>query len=214
MQIRLSHVLPLPLEGMQYVQYSLWHQGDFVFEKPNAYEIVASSGKGKTTLLDMIFGRRKDYKGNVLINDKNLTDFSLNDWAKIRSEQISYVFQGLRLFKHLSGWQNIELKNRLVRTIDKSTIFDMADKLGIADQLDKKAGLMSYGQQQRLAIIRAFAQPFEWFLLDEPFSHLDKETSVIAAQLIQQICKERNAGLIVTKLNEEAYLTGSTQIIL
>jgi putative ABC transport system ATP-binding protein len=214
MQIRLSHVLPEPLEGMQYVQNSLWHHGDFVFEQSKTYEIVASSGKGKTTLLDIIFGRRNDYKGQLLIDEVDVSHFSLNQWANVRSTQLSYVFQGLRLFKHLTGWQNIELKNRLSGTIDKSTIIELADKLSIADQLEKKAGLMSYGQQQRLAIIRAFAQPFEWLLLDEPFSHLDKDTSLIAAQLIQQLCEERNAGLIVTKLNEEAFLTGSTQIIL
>ncbi|PLX14716.1 MAG: hypothetical protein C0599_18340 [Salinivirgaceae bacterium] len=127
---------------------------------------------------------------------------------------MSYVFQGLRLFKHLTGWQNLELKNRLVRTIDKELIFDYAKRLQIAEQLDKKAGLMSYGQQQRLAIIRSFAQPFEWLLLDEPFSHLDKETSGIASELIHSVCKERNAGVIVTKLNEETFLEGSTQIIL
>jgi putative ABC transport system ATP-binding protein len=214
MQISFSHVLPFPLEGMQYVKDSLWHHGNIVFEPNQTYEIVASSGKGKTTFLDMIFGRRNDYKGEILLNSENIANFSLNKWASLRSQNISYVFQGLRLFKHLTGWQNIEIKNRLVKTIDRQLILDFANQLQIADQLDKKAGLMSYGQQQRLAIIRAFAQPFNWLLLDEPFSHLDKETSRIAAELIQNVCKQRNAGVIITKLNEETFIEGSTKIIL
>ena len=72
MQISFSHVLPFPLEGMQYVKDSLWHHGDFTFQPNQIYEIVASSGKGKTTLLDMIFGRRKDYKGEITINNENI----------------------------------------------------------------------------------------------------------------------------------------------
>lgn len=214
MQIRFSHVLPHPLEGMQYVQNSLWHEGSFIFEKGHAYEIIASSGKGKTTLLDIIFGRRSDFRGNVYIDEQDIDGKSLVDWSIIRSQKISYVFQGLRLFNHLTGWQNIELKNRLIRTLDKQTILEMANQLNITDQLDKKAGLMSYGQQQRLAIIRAFAQPFDWLLLDEPFSHLDTETSQIAATLIADGCKKRDAGLIVTKLNDEAFIKAKTQLIL
>ena len=66
--------------------------------------------------------------------------------------------------------------------------------------MERKCQTLSYGQQQRVAIVRALCQPFEWLLLDEPFSHLDEQNSTIALELIQEVCAAHNAGLIVTSL--------------
>jgi ABC-type phosphate/phosphonate transport system ATPase subunit len=73
-------------------------------------------------------------------------------------------------------------------------------RLGLEGFLDRKCQTLSYGQQQRVAIVRALCQPFEWLLLDEPFSHLDEQNANIALELIQEVCASQNAGLIVTSL--------------
>mgnify|MGYP003983354969 CR=1 FL=1 len=80
---------------------------------------------------------------------------------------------------------------------------ELRQKLDISNFKDKLCQQLSLGQKQRTAIVRALLQPFDWIFLDEPFSHLDKENKEKASQLIQQITKEENAGLIVTSLGED-----------
>lgn len=214
MHLLFNGVVPEPLAEIQHATDSFWNSGTGVFEQGLVYEIVAPSGKGKTTLLDIIFGRRKDFTGKYFIDETPAEKLTLNQWATIRTHQISYVFQGLRLFKHLTGLENIELKNNLTKHLQRDEIIELAHELNIGDQLHKKAGLMSFGQQQRLSIIRALSQPFEWLLLDEPFSHIDPETSLLAAEIISRTCKKHNAGCIITRLSKEKYIEPDKQIIL
>lgn len=214
MELGFSAVLPHPLEEMSHAENSFWHHGSHVFKSGKNYEIIAPSGKGKTTMLDIIFGRRRDFSGQYTIDGIPSAKVNLNHWANYRSRHLSYVFQGLRLFRHLTGKQNIDIKNRLTQTLSNDRIKTLAQILDIENQLDKKAGLMSYGQQQRLAIIRAMAQPFEWLLLDEPFSHLDPATARKAAELIAGECENRSANFIITRLSDESYLSAQEQIVL
>lgn len=214
MQLHIKNLIPHPLEEMQLNGQSLWKNGTYQFKPGSYYEVIASSGKGKTSLLDILFGRRNDYDGQYFIDNQNAKSINLNQWANLRTNEISYVFQGLRLFKHLTGWQNIEIKNRLTGTLSNNDILDLGEILQIKHQLSKRCGLMSYGQQQRLAIIRAFAQPFQWLLLDEPFSHLDPEIAKVAADLIKTVANKREAGVIITRLTNEEYLTTNQQIVL
>jgi putative ABC transport system ATP-binding protein len=214
MELSLSNVLPYPLKEMEHHSKSFWNAGTLQFQQGEVYEIIAPSGRGKTTLLDILFGKRKDFDGSYAINGSTTNKLPLKQWAALRRAHISYVFQGLRLFKHLTGVENIALKNRLTGCLSDNDITSMAGKLAIADQLHKKAGLMSFGQQQRLALIRALAQPFDWLLLDEPFSHIDRETAEVAADLITSVCREKGAGCIVTRLGNESFITADHQIVL
>ncbi len=214
MELTVSGLLPYPLEEMPHAQNSFWQKGTCIFSPNNNYEIIAASGKGKTTLLDILFGRRHDYHGKYLIRQQPANELRLNDWAYIRTYQLSYVFQGLRLFKHLTGRENIDIKNRLTNTLTGTQINKLAEVLGIEQYMTQKTGLMSYGQQQRLAVLRAFAQPFEWLLLDEPFSHLDPETAQNTANLIINECNARSANFIVTRLMSEDFLKSNEVIVL
>ena len=78
----------------------------------------------------------------------------------------------------------------------------MARRLGIDPFLHRKAGILSFGQQQRVAIIRALCQPFDFLLADESFSHMDRENSLVAYELIREECESRGAGMILTSLNK------------
>jgi putative ABC transport system ATP-binding protein len=90
----------------------------------------------------------------------------------------------------------------------------MAEQLGITKILHQRAGICSYGEQQRIAIIRALMQPFEWLLMDEPFSHLDQENTRKAAALITEECNKRNAGFILTDLDDDHYFTYHQNLVL
>ena len=82
----------------------------------------------------------------------------------------------------------------------------MAQTLGIEEFMDRKAGILSFGQQQRVAIIRALCQPFNFLLADECFSHMDHHNSHMAYQLILEECSTQGAGLLLTSLNDTGFL--------
>jgi ABC-type lipoprotein export system ATPase subunit len=94
---------------------------------------------------------------------------------------------------------------------ESSMIDTMAEQLGITHVLQQPAGICSYGEQQRVAIIRALIQPFSWLVLDEPFSHLDKINSRKAAELIDTECRKRNAGMLITDLDDDDHFNYNRQ---
>ena len=98
--------------------------------------------------------------------------------------------------------ENLQLKNALCDVFSEDELKSMLSELGIADKWDQKCGILSMGQQQRVAIIRALCQPFEWLILDEPFSHLDVENAQKCLRLIDQRCNQLNAGFVLTTLGD------------
>jgi len=174
-----------------------------IFKKAKNYLVTAPSGKGKSTLIHILYGIRKDYEGKVMINDSSSDDFNPTKWSNLRQQYFSIVFQDLRLFPQLTAKENILLKAQLNNEYQWEEIEHMAEKLGVIGLLSQKAGELSYGQKQRIAIIRAMCQPFEYLLLDEPFSHLDEENINICRKLILKEAKKRKAGLILVSLGNE-----------
>lgn len=90
----------------------------------------------------------------------------------------------------------------------------MADKLGVTSILNQKIRFCSFGEQQRIAIIRALMQPFNWLILDEPFSHLDQDNINLASTLIEDACQQRNAGLMIMGLNKDQYFNYTKEMVL
>ena len=180
----------------------VWEAESLLLEQGKFYVVEAPSGKGKTSLLSVIYGIRTDFQGGVYLDDRSVGSFSLKEWSQIRKKQLSFIFQGLELFDDLTALDNIFLKNRITGYHSVDRIMEMAVILGIEPFLNRKAGILSFGQQQRVAIIRALCQPFNFLLADECFSHMDRENSLTAFHLIREECETRDAGLILTSLNE------------
>jgi putative ABC transport system ATP-binding protein len=208
MQIKLNSILPVPLkENFLHKQSDIWNT-DCTFSQQEWVKIKAPSGSGKTTLIHILYKLRNDYEGQVFWNNNNLKDITGNDLAILRQQNISIIFQDLRLFPQLTARENIELKRVLQKPVYESgTIDEMAEKLGVAHVLNQKAGICSYGEQQRIAIIRALMQPFNWLLMDEPFSHLDQKNIGIASALIAEECIQRKAGIFLTDLDDDTHFS-------
>ena len=200
--LHLKDVRPAPIPSSMLAQSNIW-ASDLQLEKGKKYLVSAASGKGKSTFLHAMYGLRKDYTGSVIFDNQLVTDFELEQWANIRQEKIAIVFQDLRLFLELTGLENIQLKAGLTNTKSEAEIQEMAKYLGVSEILNQSCGTMSYGQRQRIAIIRALCQPFDYLFLDEPFSHLDKENIEKASSLITKICQEQRAGYILVSLGED-----------
>jgi putative ABC transport system ATP-binding protein len=97
---------------------------------------------------------------------------------------------------------------------ETGVIDTMAEQLGVTHILNQRAALCSYGEQQRLAIIRALVQPFSWLIMDEPFSHLDHANIGKAVALIDTDCAKRNAGFILTDLDDDNHFAYHRQLAL
>jgi putative ABC transport system ATP-binding protein len=204
MQIQLRNLVPIPLKDKLTDRASdIWNTNR-IFEPEQWVKIKAPSGTGKTTFINILYKARHDYTGEVFWGDKYLLNLSGDELAKMRQRIVSVVFQDLRLFQHLTARENIELNRVLQKPFYEAGVINtMAERLGIQHILDQKAGVCSYGEQQRIAIVRALVQPFTWLILDEPFSHLDIANTKKATTLIAEECRKRNAGFVLTDLDED-----------
>lgn len=209
----LKDIIPVPLkENLSGRPSDVWHS-TLTFEPGKFVKIKAPSGTGKTTLVHYLYKLRSDYEGNVLWNDKDVRLIGGDELAFNRQHNISIIFQDLRLFDNITARENIELNRVLQKPFYESgKIDEMAERLGIAHILDQRAGICSYGEQQRIAIVRALMQPFNMLIMDEPFSHLDKDNSYKAAELIDEQCRQRGAGLVLTDLDEDDFFSYTTNL--
>jgi ABC-type lipoprotein export system ATPase subunit len=199
MTITFQDVLPVYFDESRRQQSEVWGK-QLVFNSGEYVKIVAPSGSGKSSLTHFLYGMRNEYHGNILLNDANLRNFSVEDFARYRKDHLSIVFQDLRLFPEQTVRENLEIKRQLNPFHPPEKITEMAERLGIGTKLSSKSRICSYGEQQRVAIIRSLLQPFDFLVLDEPFSHLDDNNSKKAMDLMLEEAKARNAGILFADL--------------
>jgi ABC-type lipoprotein export system ATPase subunit len=214
MQLSLQGLIPVPLrEKVQAGRSGVWNsslslnKGDYVF-------VQAPSGTGKTTLVHMLYGLRKDYEGDAIWGGRSLKTTHNEDLAKLRTSSISVIFQDMRLFPELTAWENIEIKRQLTNSVTQREAKEWMDRLGLKDKKNSMGNTLSYGEQQRVAIIRALLQPFKWLLMDEPFSHLDHANTAKAIALILEVVKKHHAGMILADLDENNYFPYTQTLLL
>lgn len=205
MTLFIEQLVPIPLKEKISTQSSDVWLKNFTATSSEYISIQAPSGTGKTTLVHFLYGLRTDFEGNIFWNKKDLRKFSAEEIAALRAKELSVIFQDMRLFPELTAWENIELKRGITNTISEAEANDWMQQLGIGDKKKSLAKTLSYGEQQRLAIIRSLLQPFSFLLMDEPFSHLDNKNTAIAASLILQIVQRNNAGLLLADLDENNF---------
>ncbi len=195
----LKNIIPEFLEKEKIDQSEIWG-AEHNFKKGERIQISAPSGSGKTSLIHFLYGLRNDYNGDIIYENNELRTFSPVELAAMRANKVSVIFQDLRLFRDFTAAENIEVKRALIPYHTSSRITVMAERLGVANKLSQRAGICSYGEQQRIAIIRALQQPFELLIMDEPFSHLDEVNGKKAMELIEEEAAERGAALILADL--------------
>ncbi|MCD6013458.1 MAG: ATP-binding cassette protein [Flavipsychrobacter sp.] len=214
MQLSLQGIIPVPLrEKVNAYQSGIW-KNNLSFRKGEYIFIQAPSGTGKTTLIHILYGLRKDFEGIVKWNENILNSTDKETLAKLRTNNISVIFQDMRLFPELTTWENLEIKRLLTNTVTEQQVSEWLERLGIKDKKNSLGSTLSYGEQQRVAIIRALLQPFDWLLMDEPFSHLDHANIDKARALILEVVRKNNAGMILADLDENSHFPYTQTIIL
>ena len=194
-------VLPAVFAHRDDLHSEIWKQ-EVTLEKDHLYLVEADSGKGKSTFCSYVVGYRNDYTGQVMFDDTDTKTLKVKDWTEMRKLHISHLFQELRLFPELTAMENVEIKNKRTHFKSRQQIDEWFDMLGIGDKKDALIGRMSFGQQQRVAMIRALVQPFDFILADEPISHLDDKNSRIMADIMTDEAKRQGAGVIVTSIGK------------
>ncbi|MDD7596222.1 ATP-binding cassette domain-containing protein [Prevotella sp. SGI.027] len=203
--ITLNKVLPHVFSHVQGLVSDVWNE-EITFNKGHYYLLEANSGKGKSTFCSYLIGYRRDFDGNILFDAQNINALTIKDWAEIRTRHVSYLFQELRLFSELTALENVLIKNNMTHFKTKAQILDWFEELGVADKLNVRIGQMSFGQQQRVALIRSLVQPFDFLLADEPISHLDDDNSNAMAQVLLREATHQEAGVIVTSIGKHLAL--------
>lgn len=181
--------------------------------RPESYAVNAASGTGKTSLCSFLVGVRADYAGKIMFNDTDIGSLSMSDWGEIRRRHIAYLPQELALFDELTALDNVLLKNKLTDCKSGAEIRQMFEELGVDNRINTPVGRMSVGQKQRVAVIRALCQPFDFILLDEPVSHLDLFNNVKCGELIAREAARLSASVITTAVGPRLELP-QTQTIL
>ena len=203
--ISLDNALPNVFLQRTDIKSEIWRQ-QVSFERGKTYLIEAQSGTGKSSLCSFIIGYRHDFDGRILFDGKDSRKLKAADWTRLRQKHISMLFQELRLFPELTAMENVEIKNSLAAHKTRKEIEMWFEALGIADKIEAPVRLMSFGQQQRVAMIRALVQPFDFLLADEPISHLDDENSKAMADIMVAEAQRQGAGIIITSIGKHMAL--------
>jgi len=204
MQLELQQILPTYFEAERATRSEIWGKS-LQFKKGEYIKIVAPSGSGKTSLMHFLYGMRSDFNGSIQYDGKNFSSFNREELSSIRTNRLSIVLQDLRLFPEQTVLENINIKRLLNPFHKEEKIAEMVERLGIGSKLNSLCRTCSYGEQQRVAIIRSLMQPFDFLLLDEPFSHLDTANSQKAMELMLEEAKARGAAIVFADLERIDY---------
>ncbi len=189
----------------------IWQQ-QVGFDSGSFVHLQAPSGSGKSTLVQMLYGIPRPFEGTLLLHQQDIKKLDAETLAETRRTKLSIVFQDLRLFPDLTVMENLALKQLQTNTVATTTITEWTERLNIASLLNRNCNTLSMGERQRVAIIRALCQPFEWLLMDEPFSHLDQHNIALAAQLILERVTALGAGFILADLEHDQHFPYNRQL--
>ena len=203
--ILIEQVLPNVFRQRTDIVSDVWNK-TVQLQRGHTYLIEASSGTGKSSLCSYLIGYRHDFQGCIRFDDTDIRTYSTRDWVQLRQRSLSHLFQELRLFPELTAMENVLIKNQLTGFKSKTDIEAWFEALGIADKKDVPVGRMSFGQQQRVAMMRALVQPFDFILADEPISHLDDENGRIMGELMMDEARRQGAGVVVTSIGKHMAL--------
>ena len=201
-----KHILKLEMISHSYVQagrqVDVLSEANLMLHPGRITALVGPSGAGKTTLLNLAGLLEQPKSGQIWINGTKATGLSERKRTQLRLRHIGMVFQFHRLFPEFSALENImipQMLNSLSQTESEKRAKLLLEMVGLSDRATHRPGLLSGGEQQRVAIARSVANAPDILLADEPTGNLDPETGETVFQSLQRIVHGTDtAALIVT----------------
>jgi putative ABC transport system ATP-binding protein len=184
----------------------------FALEQGTTCAILGPSGSGKTTLLGLAAGLDLPTSGSVLLNGIALAEISEDERARVRNEQVGFVFQNFQLIPTLTALENVTVPMELRGDRNARRLaLDLLTRVGLAQRSEHYPAQLSGGEQQRIALARAFINRPKILFADEPTGNLDTETSQSVIEIMLELNRDAGTALVlVTHDPEVARLTERT----
>ena len=177
--------------------YELFSNINFNIKKEKDLLITGPSGIGKTTLLSILCGLQQPSDGRILYNDISLYSLAESKVDEFRGQELGIVFQNFNLINTFTIKQNLQLANSALGSKDTDHIYELLQRVGLADKSHIKVSKLSIGEKQRVAVARAFIGNPKWIFCDEPTSSLDDRNTDIITNLIKEESIRCKASLIL-----------------
>lgn len=171
--------------------------------------ICGPSGSGKTTLLYVLGGLEPYTKGSISIFNKELRTYSNQEKAKLRSQDIGYVFQFYNLIPNLTVYENVLLSAVLGKQKSKKEIIDILATVGMKEYLNYYPAQISGGMQQRVAIARCLINDPKIIFADEPIGSLDYKSGLAIMTLFKKLNRELNKTILMVTHNKNTTSFGT-----
>ena len=182
-----------------------------VIEKGEFVAIMGASGSGKSTLMNQIGILDTPTRGDVFIKHHKVSDMSENERARVRREELGFVFQQFNLIPTFTVLENVEIPMVLKEVeIDerRERAGSILDSLELGHRLNYYPSQLSGGQQQRVAIARALANDPEIILADEPTGNLDTKSGTMVFDILNSL---RDQGKTIVLITHDPNLAGKTE---
>ena len=194
-------------------QLTVLHNVSFDVEKGQTFAIVGPSGSGKTTLLGLAAGLDTPNSGRVELCGYDLNTLNEDERAQLRNKEVGFIFQDFQLLPTLTALENVSVPLELQGAKNAaSKSKELLEKVGLGDRLDHYPSQLSGGEQQRVAVARAFSNTPSILFADEPTGNLDEETGEKVIQLLFNLNEEAGTTLVI--ITHDLDLAARTQQIL
>ena len=177
--------------------HKLFSNINFKINKEKDLLITGPSGIGKTTLLSILCGLQQPSDGRILYNDISLYSLAESKVDEFRGQDLGIVFQNFNLINNFTIKQNLQLANSALGSKDTDHIYELLQRVGLAEKSHIKVSKLSIGEKQRVAVARAFIGNPKWIFCDEPTSSLDDRNTDIITNLIKEESIRCKASLIL-----------------
>ena len=185
----------------------------FSVDPGGSMAIVGPSGSGKTTLLGLSAGLDKASAGSVYLSGVSINEMNEDERARLRNQYVGFIFQNFQLMPTLTALENVMVPLELRREKNiKPRAVELLGKVGLSERMDHYPVQLSGGEQQRVAMARAFSTSPKLLFADEPTGNLDEESSENVVKLLFGLNREAGTTLIIVTHNQE--LASKTQRIL
>ena len=172
---------------------------DFQIEKGEFAVVVGPSGAGKTTVLNILGGMDTASSGRVIVDGKDIAQYSPRQLTAYRRDDIGFVFQFYNLIPNLTALENVELALQICK--NPMDAQEVMEDVGLGERLDNFPAQLSGGEQQRVSIARALAKNPKLLLCDETTGALDYNTGKAILKLLQDTCREKGMTVILITHN-------------
>jgi lipoprotein-releasing system ATP-binding protein len=177
---------------------------DFGLARGEMVAVVGASGVGKSALLHLVGGLDRMDSGSVQVGDTNIGALSEAALVAFRNRHIGFVFQFHHLLPEFSALENVEMPLRIARLsadVARVRATSVLQRLGLGDRLTHRPGMLSGGEQQRVAVARALVTEPSVLLADEPTGDLDEATADSLHALLKEMHLERNLSSVIATHN-------------